>query len=137
MHKLQIKTDSYFHKFKRDIMRLYDSNISWREPNVNIETSDLFPISSLTEDSKTISLKVELPAVNEEDIIVNLDYDEIKIEVESYNNIKFKNTRNKEQRRFSTKFYLSSLIEPENSAATFTNRILNIKMPKSENKKIN
>jgi HSP20 family molecular chaperone IbpA len=137
MQRHQFKTDSYFHKFKGDIMRLFDTNTPWKEPSINVEVSEMYPVSTIVEEKETISLKIVLPGIIKDELKVNLDHDIVKIEVDSSFNTNSSYQTDKDQRKFTSIFNLPSLVVPEQSKVTFSNGLLAIEMQKSGNKSIN
>lgn len=81
------------------------------------------PLTDVMEDEKVISVTVELPGVEREDIDIGVTEDTLEINVDT------------PQRKYHKKLQLPAKVKPETTKATYKNGVLDVEIEKKERKK--
>jgi HSP20 family protein len=97
------------------------------------------PICDVWEDEKDVFLTLEIPGVKKENIKIRLTEDEFEVTADTKTGIKEEGEgiKRAESRYFSfyKKMKLPTKVIPEKAKATFENGVLEIKIPKKEERK--
>ena len=81
------------------------------------------PLTDIIEDEKVISVTVEIPGVERDDIDIGVIEDTLEINVDA------------PQRKYHKKLQLPAKVKPETTKATYKNGVLDIEIEKSKGKK--
>ena len=99
------------------------------------------PLTDLEETDKEVVAKFEMPGVDKKDIQLNITEDKIEVKVEKKQEAKVEKKGFYREERSYRGFYrttaLPSSVIPEKAKAKYKNGVLEVKMPKTENKKKN
>lgn len=94
------------------------------------------PFADLIESEKDLTVTIEMPGLNKEDIKINLTQDKLEVSAETKHEEERKDKDYIYKERRGESYYrsmtLPSNIDPDNAKASYSNGILEIKMPKTE-----
>jgi HSP20 family protein len=116
------------------INRVFNESYSGPGQDESLSTSSFSPAVDVYEDEHTVSLKIEVPGIDEKDIDVRLEnnnltvHGERKIEKEE----REENYRRVERQygSFTRTFTLPTTVDSENVSATYDKGVLKISLPK-------
>lgn len=145
---LREEIDSLFDRFSEQWPNL--PNIfgkGWSYPMAEFERRfgdaklQLTPRVDVTESESQYDIVVELPGMNSDDIEININDDSLTLKGEKRDEIEKKeknyHIRERSYGSFQRTFRIPGGVENDDIEASFSNGILNIKMPKSEKAKEN
>lgn len=130
--------DSIWNEMKRlqkDMNEMFSRFTEVQVPSERIRE----PFADIWEESDKVLAEIELPGINKEDIIVNMDENTLEVQAETKKESK-KEQKNmfRSERSYSSfyrKFTLPSEIDPSKAQARYRDGVLKIVAPKSKKKK--
>jgi len=135
MRRLQRELDRSFSNF-------WDSESYRALPDYAGKKGDMFlrsPLTDIEETDKEVIVKFEIPGVDKKDIQLNVTEDKIEVRVEKKQEARIEKKGFYREERNYRGFYramtLPSNVIPEKAKAKYKDGILEVIMPKSENKK--
>ncbi len=123
-------------RLRREMDRLFDRLSEWRPPFFRGEESKWMPTVDISETSKEIIVKAELPGIDPNDIDVSVTGNTLKIQGERKQETEEEGENFHKIERsygaFLRPIQLPAEIDPDKVKATYDKGVLTLKMPKIE-----
>ncbi len=122
--------DDPFERIMDDFERMF-----YERPRTRRKRSYREPVTDVWENDDYVFVTAELPGIKKDEIDLNVEEDYIEIKAKSKNKKEDSRFYSEEFRTFYTRIDLPSPVDADKAEATFSNGILEVKIPKLKSKK--